>query len=302
MKNKLLYYYNIYVPSIIQKGNNYFFTYRNNNYLLQVYTRNLEELSYLYELSLEMNKNNFKCHQIILTKNNNLLIIHNNNFYILLKLANTINRNIDFNDILRFNYIPNEKISDKLNRSLWNKLWEDKVDYFEYQFIQMKNKYTNINESIHYYIGLWENAISYYNNINLNIVKNKPLVVGHKRINGTYTLIDFYNPLNFIVDHKERDIGDYIKSLFFLDDEKKLKEAFNKLDLSTINIELLITRLLFPSFYFDLYEKIINDNLNERLITNVIEKTTSYELFLKSLFFDYQKYGLVPINWLKKKN
>ena len=56
---------------------------------------------------------------------------------------------------------------------------------------------------------MWENAISYFNN---NVTFNSKKYICHKRVSVNMSLYDFLNPLNFVVDYKERDIGEYLKS------------------------------------------------------------------------------------------
>lgn len=79
-------------------------------------------------------------------------------------MPNIRNRIIVYDDIINFHYIPNDrKILEKLDKSSWSTYWEQKIDYFEYQFSSLASKYPLLDESFSFYIGLWENAVSYYN-------------------------------------------------------------------------------------------------------------------------------------------
>lgn len=293
MKNKILYNYNIYVTTIVEKYNNYSFIYRGESFILQLYDRPVEELDSLRILSSEMQNRNIQCHSIIPTVFNKLYIEHNNKNYVLLKINIIGNRTITFDDIINFNYQPSIEIINKLNKSNWKELWQNKIDYFEYQFDQMNEKHILIKESINYYIGLWENAISYLN----NYYQEKKLVVCHKRIDCKDSLFSFYNPLNFVIDTKERDVADYLKSCFF----DKNEEVYISPKIKKLDPILLISRLLFPSYYFDLYEKIINGKEDEKSLENIIVKAKLYEIFLKNIFILFKDRGIILIDWIIKK-
>ena len=65
-----------------------------------------------------------------------------------------------------------------------------------------------IDESSDYYIGMAETAISY---IKYNIQQtDNNLTICHKRIKND----EMSNPMNLVVDHRERDISEYLKYIF----------------------------------------------------------------------------------------
>ena len=65
---------------------------------------------------------------------------------------------------------------------------------------------------------------------------------------------------------------------------------------------MLYARLLYPSYYFDIYEHIMNDNESEDKLMPIIEKCDKYELFLKQAYYEITKYvNLDKIDWLIKK-
>ena len=62
---------------------------------------------------------------------------------------------------------------------------------------------------------------------------------------------------------------------------------------------MLFGRLLFPSFYFDVYENIINDKVDEKEIIIVINKSNSYILFLKNIYNTiYKIYPIKKIDYI----
>ena len=77
-------------------------------------------------------------------------------------------------------------------------------------------------------------------------------------------------------DYKARDIGEYLKYLFFSKEYKNIdiKKFIKKLNFSKFSYRLLFGRMLYPSYYFDKYEKIINNNLNENDIISIINEKT----------------------------
>ena len=65
---------------------------------------------------------------------------------------------------------------------------------------------------------------------------------------------------------------------------------------------MLYARLLYPSYYFDIYEDIMNNNGNEEKLVNVISKVSDYEYFLYRAYQEISKYvHLERIDWLIKK-
>ena len=73
----------------------------------------------------------------------------------------------------------------------------------------------------------------------------------------------------------------------------------NKLTLDKIDYLLLYVRLLFPSYYFDLYEEVINDNKDEEELNKIIELSTLYEELLYNVYLTIQsKTNIIGINWI----
>ena len=301
MENTLIYYYDIYVEVLNKFNNSFYFQYNNDNFVISLYNRNITEVQEIFSLNMEMINENIPVYRIVLTKFNNILFEYNSNLYILMQIPNIKNKEIDWNDIFNFYYIPKREYK-LLDKSNWSISWQNKIDYIEKQFMQFENKYPIIRESINYYIGIWENGISYYND---NVITNSiQKVVCPKRITCKSDLFSLYNPLNLIVDYRERNMIDYIKS--FLLEKKysinKLNTIFKMTEQPDINVYRLLSRSLFPSEYFDLYEEIIMNNVDEKLIRNVIDKNDNYLEFLKAIFKYFSKYNIPYIKWIIKKD
>ena len=301
MKNIINYYYNFNLINIYNINDSIYFNYKNNDYFFIKYDRSVNEIQSIYNLNSELKKRMILTNSIILNKDNQIVTFVNNTPYILIR-DDVKTKKLTINDIL---YIQNNTINiigdKKLYRIDWIKMWQIKIDYYEDLMINIKKRYSLLYSNIDYYIGLGENAISYlvYNN-----VKDNNVCLSHKRINTNKNTFDYYNPINYILDNRTRDISEYIKDLFFSNNNLDLIMYYlNYINLSKEEYILLISRLLFPTYFFDVYDKIINNELDEKIVKPIIDKTDSYILFIKNIFFFiiYQKGINIPyIEWIIK--
>ena len=117
-------------------------------------------------------------------------------------------------------------------------------------------------------------------------------VTSHDIINIDDTVYSIYNPLNIIIDHKARDLAEYIKISFFNDNFsifEELDEYFKYNYFSFYGINLLISRILYPSFYFEKYDEIISNKENESSILKITSRTSEYEKYLQDVFSYFRK-------------
>lgn len=249
--------------------------------------------SELYKINILIN--NLKGYnQLVLNINSTYITKIYNNFYILVKLSNkeiSIKRTI----LEESKYNINSYNFKEIDRTNWKVLWSQKVDYIEYQMNHICNKYKIIRNSINYYIGLAENAIQYLPNI--QDTSKLKIVPSHKRIEKK----DFNSPLNIIVDYQSRDIAEYLKYIFFEGNYNyaEIKEIILKSNLDGISYQLLFARLLFPTYFFDIYDSIINGNIKENKILNIIKKIKNYETYLKKIYLIINEQKKIPeIKWL----
>ena len=296
MNNAILFFFNINTKEVKKINDNYYFNYAYNNYVVQIYNRDIEEAIEIYYLNLELLSNGFIGYEIILTKDNDVLFLYEGVYYILMKFPNIKNRIITYKDVINFNYIPNTMFK-KLDKSNWGITWSNKIDFIEYQFDQVRNRYSIIDDSIDYFIGIWENAISYYNDNNINSER----CVCHKRVSTNMDLLDFTNPLNFVIDYKERDLGEYLKSFVISKNysNASLDRMINFSDRDSV--VLVISRILFPSYYFDLYEDIILGNKDEHELNDVISKRNNVLYLINYILFRYSNLNITDIEWIKKE-
>lgn len=300
MKNFLEYYYNLLNITVHEKNNTYSFNYNNDKYIFINTNRNPDEINAIYKLSRNIS---MYYNEIILNRNNMPITYYNNKPYILLKTKYNKEDLITYKDFKRINIIESKEF-EILYRNNWINLIEKKIDYIEYQREHLQNVYPILNESLDYYIGLSENAISYLNNNTLDeSIKNSNLdnvVICHRRI-SQISKNDFYNPLNIVIDHHSRDISDYLKYLFLKDeyDLNHLQELFNNITLSKYGYILLFSRMLYPSFYFDIYEKIVNNGESESKIISIIKRSKEYEGYLLLIYEQINNKIKIPsIDWI----
>ena len=227
--------------------------------------------------------------------------------YILLKPIGDIYEEYDIKNIINLNnrliLTPNKS---NLYRNSWPKLWSDKIDYFEYQIHELGKDKELILDSFSYYIGLGENAISYVNNTNTKYQKTSldRITLSHRRIKYPNYKLNYLNPLSFIFDLEVRDIAEYIKSAFFEGENalSYLKEALKINRFTIYSLELLYARLIYPSYYFDIYENIMSNKEEEEKLIPIIEKADEYVDFLRDAYYEINKYAPIEgISWILDK-
>lgn len=298
MKNIIEYYYNLQLVELQEKQNNYTFKIKNNNYILKEYNNNLDNINDIYTLNKYIN-NYYPIDKIILNKYNVPLTKVNNTYYILIKTNERKELKLSIISNLSNIKLPEIK---SLERNNWEILWSNMIDYYESQIGQNEKKYPLIRESFDYFIGLGENAISYLVNTKKEIQKeiNDNKVLSH---NNLYNSL--YDPLNIIIDHKSRDIAEYIKISFFNNNKnifKELDEYFFYNRYSLYGIRVLYARIIYPSFYFKLYDEIFREKKEEKELNKIINRINEYEIYLKDIYLYLNKYYNIPnIEWLKKQ-
>lgn len=300
MKNAINYYYNLYPINIYQNDRLYKFTVETIDYYLVPYTNDLKQLHINYELSKTLQQYNIYCHQIIENIKKELATNINGKQYVLLKTASYIDEKVNFNNLMYYPLVTTALHLVNINHpKSWRDLWMDKVDYFEYQVSNFKKKFPLIRETSSYYIGLAENGIQ----LLLETTNPHDYCIAHHRIKYYYTLFDLYNPLEFIIDSKIRDIAEYCKDQFFYK-EISIDEVIYYINNNLLDrneATLFFSRLLYPSYYFDLCDDIIYNNINENSLLNITVKSSKYEQFLANILrYLHDHYQITEIEWLKK--
>lgn len=300
MKNIIEFYYNIRIDEIHNKDDYYFFVLNKNHYIFKPYFDDIDKTLDIYKLNRLLSERT-NIDNIILNRYGNPITKVNNSFYVLILSNNRNNFTLaDISNMANVSDINNQPL-DKLERNNWEILWANKIDYFEMQVHENAKKYPLIRESFDYFIGLSENAISYLVNTKREV---SPTIYDMKVISHNSLDNSLYDPLNIILDHKARDVAEYIKMSFFnnnLNIFKELEEYFHYNYYSIYGIRVLFARILYPSFYFDLYDGIISGKNDEKQLNMIIDKINDYEIYLYNVYLFLKRFYDIPmVDWLKK--
>lgn len=302
MKQTIEYYYNLKIDKLFMVGNNFYFSGASNDYYFVEYLRTKDELEDLVNCYMELKNNNIQVHDFVYNIKNDLLTDVEGKKYILLKINNKTEK-FDIIDIIEFN--KKIKLSAKkrnLYRNNWEMLWSSKIDYIENQLNEIKIDDV-IHKSIDYYLGLSETAISYVSIISskYKISNDDKITLSHKRIYYPNYALNYLNPLSFIFDLEVRDVAEYLKSVFFSGDDAllELETYLKSTKLTFYSYNMLYARLLYPTYYFDIYEKVVNQNEDSMKLLPIIKKSEEYNIFLKEAYHLISKYApLIKIDYL----
>ena len=57
--------------------------------------------------------------------------------------------------------------------------------------------------------------------------------------------------------------------------------------------------MLYPTYYFDLYEAVMNKNVSEEELVKIVKRSNEFEEFLKKTYLEISKYvKLDKIDWI----
>lgn len=304
MKETLEYYYGLDIESIEELDGKYHFKIENQDYFFVFYNRGIEELEDIINVSNEMVKKGINVHKILINRNNSFLTKVGEYNYILFAVSN-LNEEYDIFDMVKISeklVLNNNK--SNLYRNNWGTLWSEKIDYFEYQVRELSIEKDVVKNSFSYYVSMAENAISYVNNTNMKYGGDAyRIVLSHRRVFYPNYKLNYLNPLSFVFDLEVRDIAEYLKAMFFKKDISfcldELSSYLKIRHLSLYEYQMLYARLLYPTYYFDVYESVMNKNGDEEELVNIIKKCDSYEEFLKKAYLEISKYAKIDkIEWI----
>ena len=307
MKEMITFYYNLTPTEFTQNEDNYEFKEKDYSFVLHTLTRTEEELKNIYQVCEELKYRQIPVHTFIRNRENKIVTNIYGQKYVLLKIE-APKEEMNAIDIVQFqNSLLLQSSKRKEYHNNWENLWSQKIDYFEYQVHELGKSKSVILNSFSYYIGLAENAISYANNTNkkIGISEADKISLSHKRVFFPNMKENYMNPLLFIFDLQIRDIAEYIKSAFFKNetDAKIEFRAFLNIEKRTkYEYQMFFARMLYPSYYFDVYEQVINNQESEDRLIAIIEKNANYEVFLQEVYTEIcQIIPIERIDWLDKK-
>lgn len=274
MESLLNYYYDI-IPDKIVKNNNYYIIKCDNGiFLFAELHDSMDNIKKIIDI---LNKTTIKYHLLVLTKFSDLYVNYEDNSYCLLKVRCNLNHKPLINDF---------KGTKTFGMTNWGDIWAKRIDYYESQ-VEEVIKEPNVRYALQYYIGLTEIAI-YYFNLLKKTYSNDLLTytITHKIISSPINLLDFYNPLNLQIDIEARDIAEYFKAAFFNETqtESELLQLIDLLNINDAMANYFFLRLLYPSYFFYLYDDyIVNKNKNNKIVS-YIKKSRDYEILLSKVY------------------
>lgn len=281
MKETINHYFNIYPSKLYNIDDNACFYYDNQKYYFVKFERKLEELNLLIKVSNDLYNKGILVDTFVINKFNSFISQVNNVNYVLIKVNSIESYNNNIAEIIEFN---NSLVIDKSLNTTWDYLWEKRVDSIEEEIKDFNKEYPIIRAYIDYYIGLAENAISYYKDTMMDIKPNNIKVnLNHKRVN--YEALSGYlnNPLTFTFDFEVRDVAEYIKSSFF-ESSFNLENLKYIINFSEASLRLLFARLLYPNYFFDMIEEVLTTDKEESALYKYINRIEEYESFLMQVY------------------
>lgn len=304
MKNVINYYYQMNIENIHLIDGVYYFTYRNENYQLESTEKDIQTIQNLYILNEKIKRTNPYYYEIILTKDGFPYLILDQKIYCLMKKSNVINDRMSFYDI-RMEPINYEVRLQPLIRFPWNRTWIKRIDYMENILNHLESKLEKLFPTFYYFLGLGENAIQY---VSYTLEELKPsyqdkMVISHHRIDAKENVSSLYKSLSLVLDHPSRDISEYLKSLFFENeyDFLEIEEFINSLNFSQYGYSLLFGRLLYPSFFFDLWEMIYIDKKDEKELYKLADRKEEYRIFLKEIYYMIRRKSQIEeVRWITR--
>lgn len=308
MKKLLKNEYNVYDIELVENSEYTYFLFHEKLYYLVPYVRSEEELKELVFLNEELLSKGIPTGKFVLNNHNSYVTIYNGKKYALLEMP--INSNQEYNVLDMVQFADQLVIGSKksiLYRNQWAELWSAKADYFEYQIRQLGKDKPIILNSFSYYLGLMENAIAYVNNTTkkYKLSVNEHITLQRKRVVFPNIVLNYFNPIHYVIDIEVRDIASYFKSLFFNSYEDLFTEVnayLKRRKLGMFGYQLLYARLMYPSFYFDIYEKVMEGEMEESALLPIIKKAEDYEFFLQDMYQIISKFAPIEkVEWIVNK-
>lgn len=288
MINKISFYYNFYIDNLDNDGDDFYFYYNNNLYYLYLYQRDLSYINDIDNMTRYLHSHGILVHKLIANMDGQLITKIDEKYYVLTKIQ-VHKYEITINDLMLFYNVSENFYTNTLISKAWNQAWSEKIDYIEYAFNQLGSNFNILYESLGYFIGLAENAISYIKNTNDETKPNylDKFIIAHHRIeNDSYS---FYNPLNFIYDHPARDLSEFLKLLFIKKiDISIINIYFQNIRYSDYGIRMLYGRMLYFTKYFDLFEKILFFEKWNIDLYPIIHSVIEYQSFLIYLHASFE--------------
>lgn len=240
-------------------------------------------------LEIIINNLNNNFYKIILNKDNNYYFDYNNETYIIFEVYEANKEKKSNLDII---ILPSENETD------YEKIWQNNIDYYMSYISSTGVEHKELLNDFNYYIGMAENAITIFN-MSKRMRGTARQSISHYRIHYPNYYLFYYDPTELIIDYISRDIAEYIKSKFYIEgiSIQETLDLIQKYQLNEKEICILISRLMYPNFYFDFIKE--DSTENKKNTKKIIKKREEYEKFLKNILNQIKTTNLsININWL----
>lgn len=306
MKEKIKYEYHIDVDSLIEKEDYCMFQKEQQYFYFSKVKRTESEMQDLLRMYEELVKKGYPVHKIVMTVSGSLFVMVDATPYLLICVDEPM-REYSFLDMIQiWDKMPLNSRNSSLIRENWGNLWSEKIDYFEYQIHELGKEKGVVLNTFGYFAGLAENAISYVNRMERMVtIEQKKICLCHRRVWYPNYHLNYDNPLQFVLDLEVRDVGEYLKGEALENLEYALIDLKSYLELRHLDfysLGMLYGRLLYPSYYFDLYENVMNFDVSDECLLQIMDKVPVIEEFLKRSYEIISHFGPIePVEWILKK-
>lgn len=284
MKDFIYTNYNLKVDKIY---NNYFFI-GDEKIIIYKVENNINYLNKLFNITNNMYNDKLYINTFILN-NKGLFYTPKDDKLIILSKVNDRDTSVTVNYLYKFNnYNIDFNDIDILSK------WKNQIDTLEERLIEYNKEHLLVLDSVNYFIGMSENAISLLSEYNIN------KGISHDITYLDYSKDSFNDPFNLVNINKLYDISLYIKYNFY-NNTLDYDELYNILiDIDNEEDEaFLFSSLLYRNCYFDVINKILDDSLDEKSINLFIDNIKSYEELLCFCKNYLKKCKLIQlINWI----
>ena len=157
----------------------------------------------------------------------------------------------------------------------WYQKWLIISDYW-YAIKEGRGFSKNITEIIDYYLWLLDLSIFCVKDYDKFVSEGIPSHL-------FYDISDLNNPLYMVIDIKERDLGEFIKYLFWSNQYQDFDFRFFLNKNYDYNYDLVLSRIIYPNYFFDkIYDSFVR---KEEIcdIKDVVDRQKEFELFLHHL-------------------
>lgn len=205
--------------------------------------------------------------------NNNYLLLEIQNFY--------VNRKITIQDVYNVSKLNLLISTEKKNYYL---IWKYKIDFMENYFNSSNNdKYLDYD----YFLGMSELALTLVKMIDFSKITYG---FSYKRFYNINSLYELFNPCNVLYGPIINSFSEFIKYSFFYNNRYENIDVLFKLDLTNSDILFFIARLIFPTYFFDLFK---NENIDDYY--KIINKIDLYFYYVKNIILQIKKrYNTIP--------